>query len=880
MYIIRWFEEITTEDRPLVGSKAFNLALLAQAHFPVSPAFCITTAAYQDLIAKDALQPAIHALSSLPHAQVEAAAQELQQRIRAAHLSAPTREAILSAYHKLATRAGQKTLPVAVRSSASTEDLPSASFAGQQATFLNVRNEAQLLSAILECWASLWSPQAILYRAKSGSAQRNPMMAVLVQQMVEADSAGVAFSIHPVTGEERVLIEAAFGQGVTVVSGRGDVDRYVIDRKSLAEVEPPVIAQKLHKQMMAVRGGLQQTAVPAPDRNKRVLTPEQVKQVAETVLALEQLFGSPQDMEWAFAQGQLYVLQSRPITTSPRSFFTDVIPGDDHVWTSGFLNERFPLPVSPLGWSMINELLEKLAFRDPLRYLGLKGVEQLHLTKLYRGHPYVNLFVFQTIYKVFPDFLLPEDAYRYFPSGKTELRHLVKYPRSLFDPRFLFSMLWHFLHQPTVWSPWHHCRTWATFATQHEKRSQQLEEQYEALRNVSSTVASVWAAIEQAQQLNAELLSLHRWSLICADLTYTLLRRLARAWVSREDALELCSTLITGLPNKTLEIDQALQDLARVEDADAFDQALASFLRRYGHRSFYLDVYHPPFAAQPAQVIDLIQRLKHKSGTRNEKQPIRPEQARRILFQSFVHSPLTWLKRRIFAHVLFLSCCYLPLREDQRFYWQRTLALMRKLFLLLGSRMAKAGALDSDIQIFFLTKAEVEAYVRNPAGCAGLATLAKTRQQQFERLCKEFEVAPAQSYPPFLRGNQPLSIETGGRDRQFHGQAVSPGLAKGPVVVLLSPSEFNKVKPGDVLVARGVDPGWTPIFSLLSAMVIEYGGQLSHASVVAREYGLPAVAGIPGITQLLRDGDMVIVDGLNGIVTKEPTRLTSQTPHI
>nr|MBC7244880.1 hypothetical protein [Chloroflexota bacterium] len=871
MYPIRWLEEITSEDRSLVGSKAFNLARMAQAGFPVPAAFCVTTIAYQDMIAENALQPALQALSALPPNQVETAARELQQRIRAVHLSAPMREAIVNAYRGLAVRAGRMDLPVAVRSSASTEDLPSTSFAGQQATFLNVRDEAQLLSAIVECWASLWSPQVVLYRAKHGSAEDAPTMAVLVQQMVEADSAGVAFSLHPVTGEEQVLIEAAFGLGVTVVNGEGDADRYVVDRDSLAEVEPPVIAQKLHKQVMTSQGGLQRVEVPVQKRNIRVLTLEQVRQVAEAVLALEQYFGSPQDIEWAFAQGQLYILQSRPITTSPRSFFTDVIPGDDHFWTSGFLNERFPLPVSPLGWSIINELLEKLAFRDPLRYLGLKGVEQLRLTKLYRGHPYVNLFVFQTIYKVFPDFLLPEDAYRYFPWGKTELRRLVKYPRSLFDPRFLLSMLWHFLHQPTVWSPWHHYRTWAAFAAQHEKCSQQLEEQYRALCNAPATFESIWGIIDQAQQLNAQLLSLHRWSLTCADLAYTLLRRLARAWIKREDAHELCRVLVTGLPNKTLEIDHALRDLAQIEDTTAFRCALDDFLRRYGHRSFYLDIYHPSFAAQPTQVIELVQRLKHEASARNEKQPVSPEQAWNIVFPLLGNGPLAWLKRGIFAHVLFLSRRYLPLREDQRFYWQRTLALMRKLFLLLGKRMAEIGFLYQDTHIFFLTKAEVEAYVRNPTKCA-YAALAATRQQQFARLCKEFEVAAEQAYPPFLHGNQPLATETATCGVQFRGQAVSPGLAKGPVVVLLSPTEFNKVKPGDILVARGVDPGWTPIFSLLNALVIEYGGQLSHASVVAREYGLPAVAGIPGITKLLQDGDIVVVDGLNGTVTKEADR--------
>jgi len=869
MYMIRWLEEITAEDRLLVGGKAFNLAHIARAGFPVPAGFCITAAAYQDFLATNGLEREIHALASLPPRQIERAVLELQQRIRTGSLSDSMRETVLGAYRKLTASEEQQPIPVAVRSSASIEDIPTVSFAGQGATLLNIRDEQQLLWAILECWASLWSPQAVLYRSQRGLGQSDAAMAILVQRMVDADFAGVAFSLHPVTGAEQIFIEAAFGQGITVVSGEDDVDRYVMSRDLLLECEPPFIAHKRHKWAMAAQGGLQRVEVPAEERNVRVLTSEQARKVAETALSLERHFNAPQDVEWAFAQGRFYILQSRPLTTSPRSFFTDVIPGDNDIWTSGFLNERFHQPVSPLGWSVVNELLERLAFRDPLRYLGLKNVERLRITKLYRGHPYVNLFVFQTLYKVFPDALLPEDAYRYFPSGKTELRRQVQYPRSLFDPRFLLSMLWHFLHQPAVWSPWHHYRVWAAFAVQHEQRSQQLEEQLDALCDASVAAESIWAVIQQAQRLNAELLSLHRWSLTFADLTYTLLRRLAKAWVKRENSSYLCSLLVTGLPNKTLEMDHALQSLAQMEDADTFQGALTDFLKRYGHRSFSLDIYQPPFAAQPAQVIDLVQRLKQKGGARSEKPSISAEQALEAISNSFGHGPVAWLKRRIFRHVLHLTRCYLPLREDQRFYWQRTLALMRQLFLLLGKHFVEAGTLNQAAQIFFLTKAEIEAYVRNPAEGKNYALLALTRQQQFNRLCQESDMAAAQAYPPFLHGNQPLAIEEAGRGMQFQGRAVSPGLAKGPAVVLFSPSEFHKVKPGDILVARGIDPGWTPIFSLANALVLEHGGQLSHAAVVAREYGLPAVAGIPGITQLLHDGDLIVVDGLHGTVTKE-----------
>jgi len=479
--------------------------------------------------------------------------------------------------------------------------------------------------------------------------------------------------------------------------------------------------------------------------------------------------------------------------------------------------------------------------------------------------------VFQTLYRVFPDWLLPEDAYRYFPAGKTGLRRAVRYPRSLLDPRFLFSMAWHFLRQPALWSPWHNYRVWAAFVVEHDRRSQRLETRYEALRDPSSTARQIWSTIREAQGLNEELLSVHRWSLTCADLAYSLLRRLSRAWVKGEDPTELCTRLVTGLPNRSVEMNRALSALARQGQGTAeFANALAAFLKQYGHRSFSLDIYHPCFADDPAQVLDLVQRIKFQDRPWDERVAMHQE-ASRALHQAVGRGVAGWLRRAILDHVVHLAQCYLPLREDQRFYWQRTLALMRRLYLLLGEHMSRAGVLPQAASVFFLTQTEVEAYVQghdSNEGAYRYARLAASRQQQFARLCQDAKLAPESAYPSFLRGNEPLMAEGAGSEVRFQGHGVSPGLAQGRVVTVRSPAEFGKIQHGDVLVAAGVDPGWTPIFGLLSALVLEHGGQLSHAAVVAREYGLPAVAGIQGIVAALHDGDVVLVDGLNGWVSR------------
>ncbi len=773
------------------------------------------------------------------------------------------------AYRQLdSERAGRSA--VAVRSSATAEDLPGASFAGQQATLLNVRSEAQLLRGILECWASLWSQQAIAYRAERHGTHCIPTIAVLVQQMVAADAAGVAFSKDPIIDQDEILIEAVLGLGNMVVSGKAEVDCYSVSRSTLLEIKPPVIAHKTCQQVLAAEGSLQVVTVPRQRRDTRALSPPQVHHIASMVLALEQHFNYPQDMEWAIAEGQFWVLQSRPITTEAKNVFTDVLPADDQVWTSGFLNERFSLPVSPLGWSLIRELLDDLAFRDPLRYLGTPDVEILPITKLYRAHPYVNMSVFQMLYKLFPGPLLPEDACRYFPAGRTELRHLAPYPRSLLDPRTLISIIRHFLREPTIWSPWHNDRVWSQFASHHDVRTQALEAEEQILSQRHPTKQRIWATIEEAQHLNRALLSLHRWSLTIADLTYSVLRRLVRAWVKDGDAAELTSRLVTGLPNKSLEANQALQRLAEIEEPNAYADGLESFLTAYGHRSFHLDIYYPTFADEPSQVTELVEHLRDSAGeSRAITERVREAaEAKRRVHELCGGGPLALIKRKLLDHVLRLAQRYMPLREDQRFYWQKTLALMRRLFLLLGRSMAQEHVLDSHQDVFFLTKSEIEAHVQGQPSADALRDLTQNRRRQLERLRREFEMAPGWAYPPFLRGNAPLASPNPDESEVLQGRAVSPGLARGRVVVLFSPTDFHKVKAGDILVAPSADPAWTPVFGLLSAMVTEHGGQLSHAAVVAREYGLPAVTGIPGITRVLHDGDMVIVDGLRGLVAK------------
>jgi phosphohistidine swiveling domain-containing protein len=830
---VLWLDEITADQLQMVGGKAASLGSMLRAGFRVPPGFCVTTAAYRAFVAGNDLEAEIEALAgggtADPYALFDRPMDEaLEREILAA------RDRLLGILPK-----GSR---VAVRSSATIEDLADASFAGQGETSLNVGPD-EVLDRIRECWASLWAARAVSYRSSKAALPHLPEMAVVVQAMIPCDAGGVAFSADPMGGEG-IVIEAVEGLAEAVVQGTGEITRYTVNR---------------HDQSCRQEG-------------KDILTLAQIRLVAEAALALEAHFGSAQDVEWGLWDEELYLFQCRAVTTEADQFFTQLIPGDDYLWTAGYLNERFSQPVSPLGWSVVGDLTEGLAFRDPLRYLGYRSIDRLPITKLYRGHPYTNVAVFQILYKVFPDALVPGDAGRYFPGGDTGLRKQAPYPCCLLDPRFVISMLVHFVREPANWSPLHNYRHWARFEARLETGMETLRRQMTDAADLDELVR----VIKAAQRWSRELLGIHRWSLMAADLAVPLLGRLVGCWVSKERQAELSARLLAGLPNKSVELDQALRRLAASADPEGED--LAGFLATYGHRSFSLDIYCPTFADEPEQVLRLLEVAGQ--GPDPVARVAEREAAEDAVRAAIVAQPVGWLKWLTFDQVLGLARRYVRLREDQRFAWQRILALIRRAFVRMGEEWVADGVLVEGSDVFFATLEEIGELVQpaehRPDAREELRQTVTARRVTFERLQREFELAPHLTYPAFLRGNRPLEIGAEPKAGRWHGIPVSPGLVRGAVRVVLTPGQFERVAPGDILVTRSTDPGWTPIFGQLGGLIMEQGGQLSHGSVVAREYGLPAVVSIPQITEQLRDGDQVLLDGMSGTVALEITQLRRQ----
>jgi len=322
---VLWFEEIDKSDLALVGGKSANLGELTKAGIPVPPGFAVTSYAYKEFIERTGLKEKIsETLKEVAKSKDPKAFEDVSRRIRKIieeeEIPDDIARVIVEGYRKLCERVGRANVPVAVRSSATAEDLPGASFAGQQDTFLNVEGEDEVLLKVKKCWSSLFTPRAIFYRQEKGIDHDKVLMSVVVQKMVNAKAAGVMFTIHPVTGEEdKIVIEGSWGLGEAVVSGSVTPDTYVVDKKTLKIIERK-IAEKTHEVVRDPSSGQTVKVEVPPERRKMpCLTDEEVMKLAELALKIEQHYRHPQDIEWAIdrdmkSPDNVFIVQSRPET--------------------------------------------------------------------------------------------------------------------------------------------------------------------------------------------------------------------------------------------------------------------------------------------------------------------------------------------------------------------------------------------------------------------------------------------------------------------------------------------------------------------------------------------------------------------------------------
>jgi pyruvate,water dikinase len=867
-------------DLQLVGGKALNLGFLRRAGLPVPDGFVVTTAAFARFAGSAAaVAEALGSRAGEPSGAAAAVALEAARTLREVWLCRPVPAAVAEAVVP-AWRALGPEGPYAVRSSAVAEDSVGASFAGQHDSFLNVPGETQLLDCVRHCWVSLLSDRAVQYRLGHGLGFDRLAMAVLVQELVPADVAGVLFTQDlAAPGRQRLVVEAVLGLGEPLVQGRAAADRYALQRPDLHCVERQA-ARKATKVVPAAAGGLREECVDAGQVEPACLDDPLLRRLGALALEAERLLGRPQDLEWAVAGGQVYLLQSRPVSTAPAA------RPDLRVWSTVNVGEVMPDVVTPMSWSLL-ELCIRAVFVPILRRVGLDLEKEPFIGRI-AGRVYADVGVFErfvglTGVPLSEAFGGEQDRQASSGgAGRSRARMPLRQKLNLLVhlPGLLFAVA------PGAST----ARSWRFIDSLRQRCRQLREEDLSALSD-EAVIPRLHAVVNGCFQ-SAGLAVAAASGLAM----FVVLRRLCRRWLgdaegalanrllaglggvdSAEAALDLWrlaawvrgqpplrAALLAGRSAADLETD-----LRSVPAGDEFRQRWQDFLREHGHHTRgEIDVYNPRWSERPDLVLAW---LRGYLDTPPAVDPLavhrqRAEERERLLSECRLRlrSPL---KRRVFEWLLGHAQAGLARRENFKSNAVKVIGELRRTILEAGTRLVRRGLISRMEDVFFLTLDETAALLRGERP-VDPQTAVRTRRAEYDWYCT---LDP----PPVVVGAFDPSTSprratvAGGAPAEtcLRGIPVSAGAATGPARVILRADAAAQVLPGEVLVIPFSDPGWTPLFLPAAAIVMDLGGLLSHGSIIARECGVPAVVNVGPATATLRTGQIVRVDGDRGLVT-------------
>jgi phosphohistidine swiveling domain-containing protein len=837
---MRWFcpiEDVPPRDVGQFGGKATSLARMFQHKLPVPDAIVIPVEVMSHFLSHNRLEK--RAVAAL-----ETGSKRRLNSLQKAILKAPLPEELEAVLAVQARRLGLGIGDegVAVRSSAIGEDGISHSFAGQYASVLHILDEPSLFRAIKTCWASWFSESALTVRRKSPGTLKTCGMAVLIQQQIHARCAGVLFTINPLTGSWReMVLEACWGQGEALVSGKVRPDRVVLRRprktpkpvqRVLARVQVETLELELGHQARALvpdaNGGLEWCDVKNP--GEPVLGEEDARRIGRVGLRAEALAKCPQDIEWALDQrGVLVVLQARPITASPPK------RGGKVLWTRRFFGERWTGLASPMGWSIVQEALhEFIAYpRTSSLYLGGEAS-----TQLVQGRPYFNVTIFRHLLFKFPggppprfllEFLPPDEERRWL--RRRAAPPSVSVYASIFRETFQEKRWRRFR-----WNPWTNPRAWEKFEA----------ELQEALPGLMDEQGDSEQQFVESQKWLREYIKIHICSLLFANIFYQLCEGALPPELRRD-------LLRCPAENKTQLVNRDLYDLSKGSDKDLF-------LAKHGHRASTAswEIFSTRWAEDPKTLDRLIK--PYEAGVLSDPNRLGREQE--ALSESAMKK-LRALSRGPgglgLVRMVGLTRRYLQLREDQRYVFDALLFAMKKILQRRGrALLGKEG----ECWVEYLRKDELLSVSAGSLTPTKALEIASARRKQWV----QFAAAP--NPPVFLSGEEEFDLAE--RTQRLNGLGISTGSHSGRARIVSSPEEAANFKPGDILVATATDPGWTPLFLVAGAVVLELGSMLSHGAVLAREYGIPAVVNVPDLFSHVVDGQIITVDGTRGVVWLDP----------
>ncbi|MFC4358051.1 PEP/pyruvate-binding domain-containing protein [Halobium salinum] len=905
-------DDADATDLALTGGKGSALARLVGAGLPVPGGVVVTTAATSALfdVAGDDFEAALDRLDAVDPADTTAladAAETVRAVIRAADLPPATVRTVDEALAGLAADTDDADTTFAVRSSATAEDLPEASFAGQHETYLHVPRDA-VVGRVRDCAASLFTDRAVAYRARNGVSNRDVAMAVVVQPTVDADAAGVLFTADPVTGNRRVAtVDATFGLGEALVAGETTPDSARVDRDSGAvldyEVGEKAVVTRARSTAAdaaapAGTGGTETVPLSSDRRGERVLSDQQLRTLVDLGERAEALFDTPQDVEWALVDGTFLLLQSRPVA----SLFPVPTPEptDDrlHVYVSVGHMQAFPEAMPPLVRDVWLRYVEAEAPAFGMEsfwttpaveagervYFDLTPVLRLKTAREDLPDSFANIN--EPAAEGLRDLLARRgDEFAARPTLATvpalaRMGWTVGSLSAAVVPRTLASVA------RTLVSPPDPADVEAWFVTYGRLEADRVR----GMETPEARARAAFASLDIPEILT-ELYPRIAPLFVAFALGGWLKRRFPDEAedvnaVGRGFPEELVTRINLGLGDladvardhpavaDALRSRATLDDLESTDGGDAFLAALDAYLDEFGHRATgEIDVSRPRWCEDPSGLLGAVRAnlAGNESGAHRDRLHRLERQAeaaaRRLESRADI-GPLGPLRRRVVRHVVRIYRGTVLVREYPKQGVAHLFAAWHDVLADAGESLARAGRLDDPDDVWFLRREELLAALDGDADggsddgdAAELRPRIEARRRTFER----FRTVDA---PPLLtsEGEAPRPpVDSDLPAGTLVGTGVSVGVVEGVARVVRDP-RVATVQPGEVLVAPSTDPGWTPLFLNAAALVSEVGGPVSHGALVAREYGLPAVVSVRGATHSIRTGQRVRVDGARGTV--------------
>lgn len=859
-------QDVSQKDLSRVGGKGANLGEMLKAGLPVPAGFVLLAASYMRFVTANNVNIEIDNLlievDNDHQEKLETASLKIQKLFDQGEIPRDVLAEIDRVYKQIGSP------EAAVRSSATAEDLPGISFAGQYDTFLNVKGKNQLYQSIKKCWASLWNSRALSYRMKQNIDNTGLAQGVVVQKLINAEKSGILFTANPVNGRrDQMLLNSSWGLGEAIVGGEVTPDQWIVDKKNRQIVEE-ITATKEVMTMRKEAGGTESVNVPAEKRELATLNQEEVFTLLELGEKTEEHFGLPQDIEWAFYESKFYLLQTRPIT----SLYPMPKPEDGgkglRIYVNFLMNKQaMHEPLTPMGEDLMRKAFFSIIFnrkgrKKPVSWLkSAAGRLYVDVTELYRFERWwvklrnnptdMDPVTTRVLLQV-----LERSKAELTKQGKPPILSVLKMfvkvnPRLLIFmitslPKIMYGVL--FPPDKAVAKAFEHGNNQIESIKNKREELQTRQEKlgfierqfteyfYYVPLEVLYYVAVSFACIDKAGKV------------ICKHLGDTsILNKIEKAMphnVTTEMGMELLQV--------AQKVDQAGEQPA--PDHPEVEQ----FLAKYGHRSVQeVDLGAPRWKEDPGYIVNLVQSyIDNKSYNVGIEKFYRDmveaeqtiESITRQLKEKGAHRDAKKVKKLLKKFRKMFG-----VRELPKYILSAAFSLFRQILLEIGEELQAEGRLDHKDDIFFVNLEDIKSKEK-------LQKLVRRNREEYLRELQRTAVPRVIT----STGEAIFSVIEDESNDTYAGIPVSSGACEGPVKVLKHPEEGNRLKQGDILVTTSTNPAWTPLFLIIGGLIMETGGPISHGSVVAREYGIPAIAGVKDATTRLEDGLKVRMNGETG----------------